>query len=77
MLILKCNLAPFNVITAHLCTQSVNVEGRVRKIAKNAIVFFFNLHNPSSRTLALGLTQSLTEMSTRNSLGGGEKRGRR
>jgi hypothetical protein len=27
---------------------------------------FFNLPNPSSRTMALGLTQSLTEMSTMN-----------
>jgi hypothetical protein len=29
-------------------------------------VDFFNLPNPSSRTIALGLTQPLTEMSTRN-----------
>jgi hypothetical protein len=28
--------------------------------------FFFNLPTPSSRTMALGLTQPLTEMSTRN-----------
>jgi hypothetical protein len=35
---------------------------------------FFNLPNPSSRTMALGLTWPLTEMSTRNfSWGGGEK----
>jgi hypothetical protein len=27
---------------------------------------FFNLPNPASRTTALGLTQPLTEMSTRN-----------
>jgi len=27
---------------------------------------FFNLHNPSGRTIALGLTQALTEMSTKN-----------
>jgi hypothetical protein len=26
----------------------------------------FNTHNPSSRTMALGLTQPLTEMSTKN-----------
>jgi hypothetical protein len=26
----------------------------------------FHLHNPSGRTMALGLTQPLTEMSTRN-----------
>jgi hypothetical protein len=29
-------------------------------------VHFFNLPNPSSRTMALGSTQLLTEMSTRN-----------
>jgi hypothetical protein len=36
-------------------------------------VNFFNLPNPSSRTMALGSTQPLTEMSTRN-LPGGKKR---
>jgi hypothetical protein len=36
-------------------------------------VDFFNLPNPSSRTMALGPTQPLTEMSTRN-LPGGKKR---
>jgi hypothetical protein len=30
-------------------------------------IFFFNLSNPSSRSVTLGLTQSLTEMSTRRS----------
>jgi hypothetical protein len=33
-------------------------------------VNFFNLFNPSSRTMALGSTQPLTEMSTRNLPGG-------
>jgi hypothetical protein len=33
-------------------------------------VDFFNLPNPSSRTIALGSTQPLTEMSTRNIPGG-------
>jgi hypothetical protein len=28
--------------------------------------FFFNLPNPSSRTMALGSTQPLTQMSTSN-----------
>jgi hypothetical protein len=32
--------------------------------------FFSNLLNPFSRTVALGPTQPLTEMSTRNLLGG-------
>jgi hypothetical protein len=36
-------------------------------------VDFFNLPNPSSRNMALGLTQPLTEMSTRN-LPGDKKR---
>jgi hypothetical protein len=36
-------------------------------------VDFFNLPNPSSRITALGSTQPLTEMSTRN-LRGGKKR---
>jgi hypothetical protein len=36
-------------------------------------VDFFNLPNPSSRTMTLGSTQPLTEMSTRN-LPGGKKR---
>jgi hypothetical protein len=36
-------------------------------------VDFFNLPSPSSRNMALGSTQPLTEMSTRN-LPGGEKR---
>jgi hypothetical protein len=36
-------------------------------------VDFFNLPNHSSCTMALGLTQPLTEMSTKN-LPGGEKR---
>jgi hypothetical protein len=40
-------------------------------------VDFFNLPNPSSRTMALGSTQSLTEMSTRNLLGGKRRPGRR
>jgi hypothetical protein len=30
------------------------------------IVFFFNVPNPYSRTMALGSTQLVTEMSTRN-----------
>jgi hypothetical protein len=33
-------------------------------------VYFFNLPNPSSRTMALGSTQPLIEMSTRNIPGG-------
>jgi hypothetical protein len=32
--------------------------------------FFFNLPNPSSRTMGVGSTQPLTEMSIRNLYGG-------
>ena len=32
----------------------------------DGVVGIFHLHNSSGRTLALGLTQPLTEMSTRN-----------
>jgi hypothetical protein len=32
----------------------------------NEVIGFFNLPNPSSRTMSLGSTQPLTEMSTRN-----------
>jgi hypothetical protein len=44
-----------------------------RKIAgsipNELIGFFFNLRNPCSRAMALGSTQPLTEMSTRNRSG--------
>jgi hypothetical protein len=34
------------------------------------LLYFFNLRNPSNRTLAVGSTQPLREMSTRNLPGG-------
>jgi hypothetical protein len=40
-------------------------------------VDFFNLPNPSSRAMALGSTQPLTEMSTRYLLGGKKRPARR
>jgi hypothetical protein len=36
-------------------------------------LIFFSLPNPSSRTMALGSTRPLTEMSTRNLPGGKER----
>jgi hypothetical protein len=44
-----------------------------RKVAgsiPDEVIGFFNLPNPSSRTMTLGSTQPLTEMSTRNLPGG-------
>jgi len=41
----------------------------IRKVAgsiPDSVTGIFHLHNPSGRTMALGLTQPLTEMSTRN-----------
>jgi len=32
----------------------------------DGVIGFFHLHNPSGRTMALGFTQPLTEMSIRN-----------
>ena len=32
----------------------------------DGVIEIFHWHNPSGRTMALGLTQPLTEMSTRN-----------
>jgi hypothetical protein len=49
--------------------------GRSRVRVPMRWIFFFNLPNPSSRTVALGSTHPLTEMSTRNLPGG--KGGRR
>jgi hypothetical protein len=40
-------------------------------------VDILNLPNPSSRTMVLGLTQPITEMSTRNLPGGKKRPGRR
>jgi hypothetical protein len=57
---------------------SVVVSSTMLQAARSRVRFpmsliFFNLPNPSSHTMALGSTQSLTEMSARN-LPGGKKR---
>jgi len=44
------------------CATSSKFAGSI----PDGVIGFFNLRNPSGRTLALGLTQPLTEMSTRN-----------
>jgi hypothetical protein len=43
----------------------------------NEVIGFFNLPDPSSCTMALGSTQPLTEMSTRNLPGGKERPARK
>jgi hypothetical protein len=65
-------------------TQQSWILGLCLHISKNENIFFpsltspdevdfFNLPIPLSRTMALGLTQPLTEMSTRNLPGGKER----
>jgi hypothetical protein len=44
--------------------------GKVAGSIPNQVIRFFNWSNPSSRTMALGSTQPLTEMSTRDLPGG-------
>jgi len=44
------------------CATSRKVAGSI----PDGVIGFFHWHNPSGRTMALGLTQPLTEMSTRN-----------
>ena len=44
------------------CAVSRKVAGSI----PDGVTGIFHLHNPSDRTMALGLTQPLTEMSTRN-----------
>jgi hypothetical protein len=44
--------------------------GGSRVSSPDEVIFFFNRLNLSSRTMALGSTQPLTEMSTRNLPGG-------
>jgi hypothetical protein len=49
--------------------------GRLRILFPMRSLDFFNLPNPSSRTMSPGWTQPLTEMSTRNLPGGKDAAG--
>jgi hypothetical protein len=51
--------------------------GRSPVRVPDEVDFFFNVRNPSSRTMGLGSIQSLTEMSTRNLPGGKKQPARR
>jgi len=44
------------------CATSRTVAGSI----PDGVIWFFHLHNPSGRTMVLGSTQFLTEISTRN-----------
>jgi hypothetical protein len=51
-------------------TQQCATSRKVACSIPDEIIGFFNRPNPSSRTVALGPTQPLTEMSTKNIPGG-------
>ena len=65
---LEINICTFNVSGMgwrswlRHCATSWKVAGLI----PDGVVGIFHWHNPSSHTMALGLTQPLTEMSTRN-----------
>ena len=50
------------------CATSEKVAGSI----PDGVIGIFHGHNPSGRTMALGLTQPLTEMNTRNIYYGGK-----
>ena len=52
------------------CGTSQKAAGSI----PNGVIGIFHWHNPSGCTMPLGLTQPLTEMSTRNIFLGGERR---
>ena len=49
-----------------VCRRTALQAGRQRVRFRMVLLEIFYSHNPSARTIALGLTQSVTEMSTRN-----------
>ena len=59
-----------NVLTSELTVRSwLRHRATSRKVAgsiSDGAIGIFHWHNPSDRNTALGLTQLLTEMSTRN-----------
>jgi hypothetical protein len=46
--------------------EALRYKPEGRGIDSDGVIGIFHLHNPSGRTMALGSTQPLTEMSTRN-----------
>jgi len=53
----------------HAVAQFVKARATSRKVVgsiPDSVTGSFHWHNPSGRTMALVLTQTLTEMSTRN-----------
>jgi len=60
-------LPPLELANPHAPDWGTTLQaGRSRVRFPMVSLEIFNWHNPSGRTMALGLTQPLTEMSTRN-----------
>ena len=62
-------LSRIRFIIGHAMTQLVKALRHKSEVAgsiPDAVNGIFHWHNPSGRTIALGLTQPLTGMSTRN-----------
>jgi hypothetical protein len=70
----QCRIYWFPIMTEGHAVAWLRHYATSRKVADSIpdeiTGFFFNWTNPSSRTMVLGLTQPLTEMSTRNLPGG-------
>jgi hypothetical protein len=68
-----------NTISTQICAtiEALYYKLEVRRFESRIRWFFFNLPNPSSRTMALESTQPLTEMSTRSFHGGKKRPARR
>jgi hypothetical protein len=45
--------------------EALRYKSEGRGFVPDGVIGIFHLHNPSGRTMALGLTQPLTEMSTK------------
>ena len=56
---IRINLAPLQWLRC--CVTNLKVAGSI----PGGVIGIFHLRNPSDRTMALGSTQPLTEMSTR------------
>jgi hypothetical protein len=59
------------LFTSSLLCQTWATSQKVAGSISDGVIRIFRWHKPSGRTLALGWTQPLTEMSTRNISGGG------
>jgi hypothetical protein len=65
----------FQFISHHPTLNGIDAvtSRKVASSISDQVIGFFNLPNPPSRTMTVGSTQPLTEMSTRN-LPGGKRR---